>query len=212
MGVLYDLEQGFDTKMRIVASVIELGKINSIDRTTTMQICEAAGVSRQTFYRYFKDKYDVVQWYNLYLMGDFANVISNGLTWEEGGLLNLHRTHEERDFYRVSLQLSKDVNSLYLSGQPMLLSLWTETLRTLPGFNLTPRLEFQLKAWTIAGNALVIDWVMDGFRTPVADECDLILSCMPQELKKATDGYVLNKRRGRSPKPNEKQFPTPSNR
>ena len=38
-------------------------KINEFEKVRVGDICEQSGVSRQTFYRHFKDKYDLLNWY-----------------------------------------------------------------------------------------------------------------------------------------------------
>lgn len=49
-------------KNQIVEATEELVKSMPFDSVTVTAICKQAGMSRPTFYRYFEDKFDVVQW------------------------------------------------------------------------------------------------------------------------------------------------------
>lgn len=41
----------------------ECMKSTPVEEITVRQICEICGVTRQTFYRNFLDKYDLINWY-----------------------------------------------------------------------------------------------------------------------------------------------------
>ena len=47
----------------LAASIKECMKTTPVDRITVKDIVEGSGLTRQTFYRNFKDKYDLINWY-----------------------------------------------------------------------------------------------------------------------------------------------------
>ena len=51
-----------DTKDRILSAFNQLASHRDFDAITVFQIAQKAGVSRATFYRHFKDKYDVMNY------------------------------------------------------------------------------------------------------------------------------------------------------
>ena len=51
------------TKYKLAASVKECMKTQPVDKITVKNIVEGCGVTRQTFYRSFLDKYDLINWY-----------------------------------------------------------------------------------------------------------------------------------------------------
>ena len=51
------------TKYRLAESVKECMKAAPVDKITVKNIVEGCGVTRQTFYRNFLDKYDLINWY-----------------------------------------------------------------------------------------------------------------------------------------------------
>lgn len=50
-------------KYKLAASIKECMKTTPVDRITVKDIVEGSGLTRQTFYRNFKDKYDLINWY-----------------------------------------------------------------------------------------------------------------------------------------------------
>lgn len=58
-----------NTKQIITDSFVQLVHEASFNKITTQMILDRSGVARSTFYRYFKDKYDVMTWY----YQEFAN-------------------------------------------------------------------------------------------------------------------------------------------
>ena len=60
-----------ETKYIFAQAIKELIKNRPLDKITVTDIVIKAGMTRQTFYRYFMDKYDLVNWY-------FENFSTNG--------------------------------------------------------------------------------------------------------------------------------------
>ena len=57
--------KGTRTKYRLAEAMKECMKTTPVDNITVTQLTELCGVTRQTFYRNFIDKYDLINW-NLY--------------------------------------------------------------------------------------------------------------------------------------------------
>ena len=50
------------TKEILAESFVELAEAKPIDRISIMEIVENCLMTKPTFYRYFKDKYDLIAW------------------------------------------------------------------------------------------------------------------------------------------------------
>lgn len=55
--------KGSRTKYRLAEAMKECMKTTPVDNITVTQLTELCGVTRQTFYRNFIDKYDLINWY-----------------------------------------------------------------------------------------------------------------------------------------------------
>ena len=52
-----------DIKYKLAEAMKSCMKTSSVESITVKQIVETCGVSRQSFYRNFIDKYDLINWY-----------------------------------------------------------------------------------------------------------------------------------------------------
>ena len=55
--------KGERTKYKLAHSMKECMMTTSVENITVKQIVEKCGLTRQTFYRNFLDKYDLINWY-----------------------------------------------------------------------------------------------------------------------------------------------------
>ena len=52
-----------EMKYRLAEAVKSCMKTTPVEKITVKEIVDACGTTRQTFYRHFQDKYDLVNWY-----------------------------------------------------------------------------------------------------------------------------------------------------
>ena len=99
------------TKYRLAEAMKTCMKTTSVDDITIRQIVEVCGVTRQTFYRNFKDKYDLINWYfdKLVLQSfeqiGMGNTVGESLTQKFEFILN------EKAFFTEAFR-SDDYNSV----------------------------------------------------------------------------------------------------
>lgn len=67
------------TKMSILHAVDR-----SLDRMTISEICKKASISRQTFYRHFRSKYDIPWWFCIFCRQFYLNEIGRTISWQTG--------------------------------------------------------------------------------------------------------------------------------
>lgn len=56
-------KSGEKVKYRLAEAMKECMKKAPVEKITVKEITEECGVTRQTFYRNFQDKYDLINWY-----------------------------------------------------------------------------------------------------------------------------------------------------
>ena len=62
-----------NTKEIILDATIKLMKNNNINKLTVQKILDEANISRSTFYKFFSDKYDVINYYFKYYVDSMLN-------------------------------------------------------------------------------------------------------------------------------------------
>ena len=61
-----------------------------VEKITVKEICDTCGVTRQTFYRNFQDKYDLINWYFDKILIESFHQMGEGSTVYESLLKNLN--------------------------------------------------------------------------------------------------------------------------
>lgn len=69
-------------RLAIAGAMKQLLRTMPIEKITTDRILEIAGVSRRSFYRYFKDKYELLEWIYNYDFCRFVEVRPEKSIWE----------------------------------------------------------------------------------------------------------------------------------
>lgn len=76
--------KGKDTKDKFVRSLYELAKTNPIDKITVKQISENCGLTSQTFYNHFPDKFELVLWAYKCKVDELFTIYREGaINWNE---------------------------------------------------------------------------------------------------------------------------------
>ena len=87
------------TKYRLAEAAKKCMASSGTDAMTVTQIVQTCGVTRQTFYRNFQDKYDLINWYfDKLLLESFAQM-GDGLTVYEGLTRKFEFIQNERVFF-----------------------------------------------------------------------------------------------------------------
>lgn len=89
---------------KAIADALEqqLQQVDSLQELSVQQILAACGLSRPTFYRYFSDKYDVVNWIYTYYVEELAPR-DPPLTHEQRVLRMVQFFYEKQSFFRKTM-------------------------------------------------------------------------------------------------------------
>ena len=171
------------TKKKIASSMMDLLKKKPIDKITITDITVNCDMSRQLFYRYFVDKYDLINW--MY-EEDCGSVIYTG---EEKFSLKswikyiLDVIEEKKNFYIHAIQndtekifekLILDKTRFYLSNiikykTSSELTKQLEFLIEMTARSLVNMIIFEIKNELPVKKEILLDWLMNGISKEIAD-------------------------------------------
>ncbi len=103
--------KGEKTKYRLAESMKECMKTTPVEEITVRQICEICGVTRQTFYRNFLDKYDLINWYFDKLLTKSFEHMGRGTTVFDSLEKKFTYIQKEKAFFAAAFRYDKQ-NSL----------------------------------------------------------------------------------------------------
>lgn len=193
-GSLFD-SPDVKTKMKILHAVDK-----SLDRITILEICENAGVSRQTFYRHFKSKYDIPSWHTIFCRQFYLNEIGRSINWETGYYHHLRLITEERDFYRKSIQYT--INEPF--GQTVIpenrKNVILETLAYYRKVSIDRNMRFIVETFSKLECEVLNDWMRSERNVDLMQWTEDLLSIVPSRLYRAMQITPM-RGRGRTSKP-----------
>lgn len=174
------------TQRAIVDAFNRLIADRRFDQITAVEIAAEAGVSKATFYRYFKDKYDVMN-RNYQVLLD-QNALAEGCR----GYRDLYRKlfaagTSELAPIRGAFQ-SMGVNSLenYVFGYSREFVVRVTKLNR-EGRGLTPAEDLQLDVFCYGVSKMYRKWIYGEYRVDVGEAADKLFEMMPESLR----GYWL---------------------
>jgi AcrR family transcriptional regulator len=116
--------KGEKTKYRLAESMKECMKTTPVEEITVRQICEICGVTRQTFYRNFLDKYDLINWYFDKLLTKSFEHMGRGTTVFDSLEKKFTYIQKEKAFFAAAFRYDKQ-NSLREHDFDLILAFYT---------------------------------------------------------------------------------------
>lgn len=188
-----------DTKIAVAQALEQLMEEQLLDKIPVSAICKRAGISRATFYRYFTDKFSIVQWYVSYIHHTGANEIGRTMSWFEGYYSSELTVSRHISFFRNAAK-SNDYNSLDRYAPRLRIAALERTITEFHGIELTEKLRFMVNATVQSEVHLFPDWHYGNYDCTLEEACAWMVECVPTELRellekpidprKAPQGYV----------------------
>ena len=166
---LIEMESNKETKQKIAECFIGLVKRSDFEKVTVAAICDACGISRQSFYYHFRDKYDLVSW--IHARDYDEEELRKGL--DPGtGLKDMDRWRmlcsyydANRDYYRKVFRYMGQnslMDHLYRTGREMLtdyfdVSDWPEKEAGFIIDYFAPSIILSIRRWVIDPDPLPMD-------------------------------------------------------
>jgi AcrR family transcriptional regulator len=167
--------------MAAVDAMDELMREYPIDRLSVSRICEKAEISRATFYRYFTDKFGVVQWLHKYIMAQGANEIGRTLSFYEGFYASEAMLMERFHFFQNAAK-SNDYNSLDRFAPRLRKEVYERTLTKYYNLEYTEHLRFLVYAAFELETNLFPQWHNGEIDCTLEEICQWVVECIPREL------------------------------
>ena len=178
------------TKYRLAKAMEECMRTQSVEAVTVTNIAEKCGVTRQTFYRNFLDKYDLINWYfdKLVLQSfeqiGMGNTVGESLTQKFEFILN------EKAFFTEAFR-SDDRNSVKEHDFELILQFYKDLIARRTSRPLGEELQFLLEMYCQGSVYMTVKWILTGMKdTPEAMAVKLV-EAMPPKLAKVMEELGL---------------------
>lgn len=178
------------TKYKLAASMKECMKQMPVDKITVKNIVEGCGVARQTFYRNFLDKYDLINWYFDKLVLQSFEQIGMGHTVGESLTQKFEFIVSEKVFFREAF-CSDDRNSLKEHDFELILKFYQDLIGRKTSRPLGEDLQFLLEMYCRGSVYMTVKWVLTGMKDSPEKMSKKLVEAMPPRLTAVFDELKL---------------------
>ena len=167
-----------DSKKLLAESIMELGLSKSIDDISVQEIVNNCGLSRQTFYNHFPDKYALVEWIYKSNVLDILKIFQNGGSMFDTILAKLNFIYRNPNFYKKVYRKELFLASFTDITKQLYLNMVSHKTNN----QLTDQLEFMIDFLVEACVKRTSAWVLGGMKESPEHIATSFLSCIPNGL------------------------------
>ncbi|MCR5670176.1 MAG: TetR/AcrR family transcriptional regulator [Butyrivibrio sp.] len=172
-----------DSKYRLAEALKECMKTTTVENITVKQIVETCGVSRQTFYRGFIDKYDLINWYFDRLLEESFNEMGSGETLRDGLIKKFKYIRQESLFFQAAFKVDEQ-NNLKEHDFIMIFEFYCKLIREKTGNLPDKKIRKLLEMYCQASIYMTVQWVLKGMKESEEELAELMIDAMPPHLEK----------------------------
>ncbi len=175
-----------NSKELLFSSLYRLLQLKSIDAISVDEIIKGARVSRSTFYRNFRDKYELLQWANERIILMTFSVLPDDLDYRQTCLETLRMYERHRAFYHNGIR-SDDPNALGRAMGDVNRAYFEQRLRG-AGYSPEGAVEHMAATVYLEGvRSLVTEWISSGMHTSKESLADAICGALPLLFSRCLD-------------------------
>ena len=167
----------------LAESFHELANSKNIDKITIQGIVDNCGYSPATFYRNFKDKYDLIAWEHTRGVAKIVGRIDNSHTWKQAMIDAAEWYHTEKEYLANLFQ--------HTSGHDSFIRYMTEIscnavkkhiLTSGNKENLTRQEELYIRIYCLGTVSLTCEWILGMHDAKPEEIADIYVNSFPMPL------------------------------
>ena len=169
----------------LAESFHELAKNKNIDKITIQDIVDNCGYSPATFYRNFKDKYDLIAWEYTRGVAKIIGTIDNSHTWKQAMIDAAEWYHKEKEYLANLFQ--------HTSGHDSFMRYMTEIsydavkkhiLASGGQEKLTRQEELYVRIYCLGTVSLTCEWILGVHDAKPEEIADIYVNSLPVQLRR----------------------------
>jgi len=173
------------TREILAESFRELAGKKNIDRITIRDITENSGYSTATFYRHFRDKYDLIAWdYTRRAEGILARLGEDGVSWRQVLCDAMRDIQKQREYLANLFLHTSGLDSFLSHMREANFDCLKQTVLRVSGLRaLDDRTERLIRIYVLGSVQMTCEWILGTCRASpeeLAEICDVVL---PEPLR-----------------------------
>jgi len=168
-------------KFRLAEAIKQCMKTSTVEKITVQQIVELCGTTRQSFYRNFKDKNDLINWYFEKLLLESFEHMGEGKTIYEGLIKKFRFIKQEQEFFTKAFRMDEQ-NCLKDYDFRLILQFYIDRIALKTGKPLDGELQFLLEMYCRGSIYMTVKWVLDGMKQSPEELSENLVKAIPAKL------------------------------
>lgn len=168
-------------KYRLAAAMKKCMERMPVEKVTVKEIVEECGTTRQTFYRYFLDKYDLINWYFDKILSESFKHMGTGETVYESLVRKFRFIEHERLFFDAAFRYD-DQNSLRDHDYRKIHAFYTDMIESRTKEPLSSELNFILEMYCRGSVYMTTRWVSGEIECTPEEMAKRLVEAMPAVL------------------------------
>lgn len=168
-------------KYRLAEAMKTCMRTMPVEKITVKEIVQECGTTRQTFYRYFLDKYDLINWYFDKILLESFEHMGEGTTVYEGLCKKFQYIEEEKLFFKVAFRNDQQ-NCLREHDFQLILAFYTRQIEEKTKEPISENLRFLLEMYCQGSIYMTVQWVLGERKSTPQEMAKALVSAMPSEL------------------------------
>ena len=170
-------------KYRLAEAMKICMKTMPVEKITVKEIVAECGTTRQTFYRNFQDKYDLINWYFDRILLESFQHMGEGKTAYEGLVNKFHYIEEEKLFFKAAFR-NDDQNCLRDHDFQLILKFYENQIQSKTKQSIPENLHFQLEMYCQGSIYMTVRWVLGDMKESPENLAHALALSMPEALAK----------------------------
>lgn len=171
-----------ETLFLFAKAIKSLIKKQPLDKITVTDIVSTAGKTRQTFYRHFQDKYDLVNWYFEKLVLKSFEEMRQGGSLQEALNLKFAFIEQEHAFFKEAFK-SNDYNNLIHYDFCCIYDFYKKFIYKKTGKDLSKDIDFLLNMYCRGSVDMTVDWVLNDMPIKKEEIVQYLMDAIPDKLE-----------------------------
>ena len=168
-------------KYRLAEAMKTCMRTMPVEKITVKEIVQECGTTRQTFYRYFLDKYDLINWYFDKILLESFEHMGEGTTVYEGLCKKFQYIEEDKLFFKAAFRNDQQ-NCLREHDFQLILAFYTRQIEEKTKEPISENLRFLLEMYCQGSIYMTVQWVLGERKSTPQEMAKALVSAMPSEL------------------------------
>ena len=173
------------TRQLLADSLLDIAKTKNVNKITIREIVSHCGLSSQTFYNHFTDKYELILWIHKSFGDELMEQLENGkITLRELSIKNLEFYSEHSAFMLNALSNTHGGDSYrVMSSENAITVIEKYIKRKFSLKELSQKEKFHIRIYVYGITELCAHWAATGSSIPIEEMSDIIMEAAPDTIK-----------------------------